>query len=123
MYVINISSGYRGRKRGKTDVDMFIDKYIHNFQDKINDDTNIICFIEDFVNNLSLVSINKIIKHHCTLEIYNKLIEYYIKVYENMEYIDDKYKYIVEGYDNDNIKKNIVKLILKNIINETDILL
>lgn len=123
MYVINISNGYRGRKRGKTDIDMFIDKYIHNFQETINDEINIICFIEEFVNNLSLVSINEIIKHHCTLEIYNKLKEHYIKIYDKIEYIDSRFKYIVEGYDNDNIKKNIVKLILKNIINETDILL
>lgn len=121
MYVINISNGYRGRKRGKSDIDVFIDNYINSFRDQINDETNILIFIEDFVNRLSVISINKIIKHHCTFEIYNKLIEHYIKIYDKIEYIDGRFKYIVEGYDDDNIKKNVVKLILKNIINSTDI--
>lgn len=108
--------------RKKDDIDIFIQTYIDMFSRENLTENMTNQFIEDFIFNLSMLSINKIIEEHGTLEIYQNLINQYINVYDKIEYIDYNTKYMIEDINDDIIKINITKLILKDMIDSIEIL-
>lgn len=73
-------------------------------------------FVEKYMNHLSIDDINAINKQYGTKQIENDLINYYIEIYKNMEFVFEHHINMIENETDEKIKKNMTSLILFNAI-------
>ena len=105
----------RHNKKNNIHVDIFINDYLQENIDQCNDKKRWM-FVIDYVKNISMNIVDKIIQTHGNEKIINDLIKYYFETYKHMEFVFDKHINMIEQETDENIKRNMISLILFNVI-------
>jgi len=102
-------------------IEDFVADFFENFNKTKYTDALIIVFIDTYVNKLSNLKIDIILTKFCNKKIVSELIDIYYNAFNSIEIIKEDHEQILELQDNMIIKKQMVSLILYNIVNNIQI--
>jgi hypothetical protein len=105
----------RHRNENKDDIDKFINEYLSK---NINqgDDANRWTFVLNYSKKLPINIVDKIIYLYGNDKIVNDLVKFYFEIFQHMEFVFEKHINMIERENDENIKRNMVSLILFNSI-------
>lgn len=103
------------------DIDIFINDYIKQNIEQ-SDYVKKWVFTETYIKSLSIVTINRIIQEHSNENDINDLIEYYLKIFKQMEVVLEEHISLIEKENNENIKRNMAAIVLLNSITYSNFL-
>jgi hypothetical protein len=103
------------RNENKDDIDKFINEYLSK---NINqgDDMNRWIFALNYSKHLPINIVDQIIHLYGNDKIVNDLVDFYFEIFNHMEFVFEKHINMIEQENDDNIKRNLVSLILFNSI-------
>jgi hypothetical protein len=97
-------------------LEKFQQKFFNNCYDNHCSTETIVLFIDEYVNKLNNNEINYILSKHCNPKLTSCLINIYFNIFNSVEIIKKQHEKILNMRNEKDIKKDMVSLILYNIV-------
>jgi len=105
----------------RDDIDIFVSKVIELFSKKGMSEKVLINFVQKYSQTISEGSVERIIKTNANKDTSQKVIQYYMNIYSNMESLSIEDQKMIEEESTLNVKRNIVFVILYDIAKDINI--